>query len=189
VKSKAGERLDCARIEFARHRGRPRGARRGRPRPCRHREDAPPAPRSPRHPPRLRRAAGGRRVLDASRSGAACGCVLAAGDVLMTSVSRRRARRESGGTTTTTRLVPLNVPLMLVATVLVCGSGCAKPDWIQQTLVTVDVTGTWVGSIGGVNAAGGDPARVRATGTKGQATPSKVGSRLELRRRATWRAA
>ena len=27
-------------------------------------------------------------------------------------------------------------------------SGCAKPDWIQQTLVTVDVTGQWVGSIG-----------------------------------------
>src|SRR5262249_17137357 len=26
-----------------------------------------------------------------------------------------------------------------------CASGCAKPDWIQQTLVTVDVTGTWVG--------------------------------------------
>jgi hypothetical protein len=24
-------------------------------------------------------------------------------------------------------------------------SGCTKPDWIQQTLVTVDVTGVWVG--------------------------------------------
>jgi hypothetical protein len=24
-------------------------------------------------------------------------------------------------------------------------SGCARPDWIQQTLVTVDVTGTWLG--------------------------------------------
>ena len=35
---------------------------------------------------------------------------------------------------------------MLVAAVLACGSGCAKPDWIQQTLVTVDVTGLWVGS-------------------------------------------
>jgi hypothetical protein len=23
-------------------------------------------------------------------------------------------------------------------------SGCAKPDWVEQTLVTVDVTGTWV---------------------------------------------
>jgi hypothetical protein len=31
---------------------------------------------------------------------------------------------------------------MLVAA-LACGAGCARPDWIEQTLVTVDVTGTW----------------------------------------------
>jgi hypothetical protein len=37
--------------------------------------------------------------------------------------------------------------VMLVA-MLVFGSGCAKPDWIQQTLVTVDVTGVWIGSMG-----------------------------------------
>jgi hypothetical protein len=37
--------------------------------------------------------------------------------------------------------------VMLVA-MLAFGSGCAKPDWIQQTLVTVDVTGVWVGSYG-----------------------------------------
>jgi len=36
--------------------------------------------------------------------------------------------------------------LMLVAAVLTCGSACAKPDWRQQTLVTVDVTGVWIGS-------------------------------------------
>ena len=54
----------------------------------------------------------------------------------------------------TTRLMPL----MLVAVVLACGSGCAKPDWIQQTLVTVDVTGTWVGTIG---RGGATPADVR----------------------------
>jgi hypothetical protein len=41
--------------------------------------------------------------------------------------------------------------VMLVA-VLTLGSGCAKPDWIQQTLVTVDVTGVWVGSMGRGNA-------------------------------------
>ena len=35
-------------------------------------------------------------------------------------------------------------PWVLVA-VLVVGSGCAKSDWIQQTLVTVDVTGAWQG--------------------------------------------
>jgi hypothetical protein len=34
---------------------------------------------------------------------------------------------------------------VLVAAALVLASGCARPDWIQQTLVTVDVTGTWVG--------------------------------------------
>jgi len=38
------------------------------------------------------------------------------------------------------------IPLMLVAAFLACASSCAKPDWIQQTLVTVDVTGVWIGS-------------------------------------------
>ena len=42
----------------------------------------------------------------------------------------------------TTRLMPL----MLVAVSLTLWSGCAKPDWIEQTLVTVDVTGVWIGS-------------------------------------------
>jgi len=32
---------------------------------------------------------------------------------------------------------------MLVMALLSLGSGCARSDWIQQTLVTVDVTGTW----------------------------------------------
>ena len=27
-------------------------------------------------------------------------------------------------------------------------AGCARPDWIEQTLVTVDVTGVWRGSLG-----------------------------------------
>src|SRR5262249_42380346 len=35
---------------------------------------------------------------------------------------------------------------MLVTSALTLASGCAKPDWIQQTLVTVDVTGVWIGS-------------------------------------------
>jgi hypothetical protein len=38
--------------------------------------------------------------------------------------------------------------LLFVAT-LVFASGCAKQDWIERTLVTVDVTGTWYGSVGG----------------------------------------
>jgi hypothetical protein len=32
--------------------------------------------------------------------------------------------------------------LALVGVTLVLASCCARPDWIQQTLVTVDVTGT-----------------------------------------------
>ena len=35
------------------------------------------------------------------------------------------------------------IVLVLIAGVLTLASGCAKPDWIEQTLVTVDVTGSW----------------------------------------------
>jgi len=37
---------------------------------------------------------------------------------------------------------------VILVAVLACASGCARPDWIQDTLVTVDVTGTWVRSEG-----------------------------------------
>ena len=40
------------------------------------------------------------------------------------------------------------MPLIVFVTMLAIGLGCAKPDWIQQTLVTVDVTGAWIGSLG-----------------------------------------
>src|SRR5215468_4210237 len=40
-----------------------------------------------------------------------------------------------------------SIPLVLAA-MFALASGCAKPDWIQQTLVTVDVTGVWVGTMG-----------------------------------------
>ena len=43
----------------------------------------------------------------------------------------------------------LLVGLLGVVT-LVVASGCAKTDWIDRTLVTVDVTGTWSGSLHGV---------------------------------------
>src|SRR5215831_3497486 len=36
-----------------------------------------------------------------------------------------------------------------VATALVLGSGCAKQDWIDRALVTVDVTGVWEGTLRG----------------------------------------
>jgi hypothetical protein len=32
---------------------------------------------------------------------------------------------------------------VLIAATLALGNGCAKTDWIERTLVTVDVTGTW----------------------------------------------
>jgi len=42
---------------------------------------------------------------------------------------------------------------ILVSIVLLCEAGCARSDWIEQTLVTVDVpgrlTGNWSGSLGG----------------------------------------
>jgi uncharacterized protein (DUF2236 family) len=38
--------------------------------------------------------------------------------------------------------------LCLVLAGLLLGSGCAsRPDWIEATLVTVDVTGTWRGTL------------------------------------------
>ena len=42
---------------------------------------------------------------------------------------------------------------ILIATTLVIGSGCAKQDWIDRTLVTVDVTGTWEGNAQGTSVA------------------------------------
>ena len=39
----------------------------------------------------------------------------------------------------------------LIATALLFALGCAKTDWIDRTLVTVDVTGTWAGSMGGTS--------------------------------------
>jgi hypothetical protein len=41
------------------------------------------------------------------------------------------------------------VPWVLIAAALAFGLGCASSDWIDRTLVTVDVTGTWYGSAGG----------------------------------------
>jgi hypothetical protein len=43
--------------------------------------------------------------------------------------------------------------LALVAAELLLGSGCAsRPDWIEATLVTVDVSGVWSGDAPGVPA-------------------------------------
>ena len=44
---------------------------------------------------------------------------------------------------------------LLIAAALAFASGCAKTDWIDRTLVTVDVTGTWEGKAASVGAAMG----------------------------------
>jgi hypothetical protein len=43
---------------------------------------------------------------------------------------------------------------VLIAAALAFGSGCARSDWIDRTLVTVDVTGVWTGNWGGTGAGG-----------------------------------
>jgi hypothetical protein len=42
-----------------------------------------------------------------------------------------------------------NIARVILVTALACGSGCARPDWIERTLVTVDVTGVWSGTATG----------------------------------------
>src|SRR5262249_10322225 len=46
---------------------------------------------------------------------------------------------------------------LLGVVTLVIGFGCAKTDWIDRTLVTVDVTGTWNGSVAGTGSGGRPP--------------------------------
>src|SRR5262245_28435770 len=41
---------------------------------------------------------------------------------------------------------PLQVAWLAIAFLALTVAGCAHPDWIEQTLVTVDVTGEWRGS-------------------------------------------
>jgi hypothetical protein len=44
---------------------------------------------------------------------------------------------------------------VLIVVASAFGSGCARTDWIERTLVTVDVTGTWSGNVGGAGGGGG----------------------------------
>ena len=41
--------------------------------------------------------------------------------------------------------------LGVIAAAVLFGSGCAKQDWIDRTLVTVSVTGTWSGTMTGAS--------------------------------------
>jgi hypothetical protein len=70
----------------------------------------------------------------------------------------------------TTRLMPL----LLVATLGL--SGCAKSDWIDRTLVTADVTGTWVGSIGVGNNSGEIQLELEQQGPKVNGRLRKLGA-------------
>src|SRR5262245_49305440 len=47
------------------------------------------------------------------------------------------------------------IVVMFTAATLLFASGCAKQDWIDRTLVTVDVTGTWSGTMMAPGATGG----------------------------------
>ena len=35
---------------------------------------------------------------------------------------------------------------LAISFLVLTAAGCARPDWIEQTLVTVDVTGVWRGT-------------------------------------------
>ena len=51
------------------------------------------------------------------------------------------------GPMSTTRQIALALVLLIVA-------GCARADWIEGTLVTVDATGRWTGTWSGPSAGG-----------------------------------
>ncbi len=55
---------------------------------------------------------------------------------------------------------------VLTLALLTAAGGCARPDWIQSTLVTVNVSGTWVGTF-----TGGGPSRGPMTLTLQQRGP------------------
>ena len=46
---------------------------------------------------------------------------------------------------------------VLIAATVLFSSGCAQKDWIDRTLVTVDVTGTWYGRVASAATASGSP--------------------------------
>ncbi len=61
---------------------------------------------------------------------------------------------------------------ILVAVVGTLVGGCAKPDWIERTLVTADVTGTWFG----ISELGGGTGRISLWLDLKQEGPKVTGS-------------
>ena len=47
---------------------------------------------------------------------------------------------------------------LAMSVIVLTAAGCARPDWIEQTLVTVDVTGVWQGTISAPGSAGNNAA-------------------------------
>lgn len=47
-----------------------------------------------------------------------------------------------------------SIVCLLIAATLLFAAGCAKTDWIERTLVTENVTGTWAGRISGSTGTG-----------------------------------
>ena len=60
--------------------------------------------------------------------------------------------------------------------VLLIASGCARSDWIEGTLVTVDVTGRWTGMWSGSGTAGTFEMTLRQTGPKATGDVSLPGA-------------
>jgi hypothetical protein len=50
--------------------------------------------------------------------------------------------------------------VVLIAATLLVGIGCAKTDWIDRTLVTVDVSGVWRGAMSQLSTGSGGEARL-----------------------------
>jgi len=59
------------------------------------------------------------------------------------------------------RIAWLAIGLLSLAAV-----GCARPDWIEQTLVTVDVSGVWQGTFERVGGGGSMELTLQQSGTK-----------------------
>src|SRR5207253_10218970 len=58
----------------------------------------------------------------------------------------RRTRTQHGGVSPTVKgSVGMMTRRRLIGLVVLGGAGCARSDWIESTLVTVDVTGEWTG--------------------------------------------
>jgi hypothetical protein len=78
-----------------------------------------------------------------------------------------------------------------VGFLVLTATGCARPDWIEQTLVTVDVTGVWRGSFSsfgtGTASGGGGPVELtlqqsgtKVTGQLSGSLNSVVGGRVPI---------